>query len=81
MDHGSTLAQCVLALRRSDDEETAGRRMWPLLRATYLQVLAWYAAGRVERDESGQLWVRDGCYGELPVCPAVEIELLRTSCP
>ena len=73
MDNGPLIAQCAVALRPGDDEDGAGARIWPLLRATYLQTLAWYAQGRVERDESGRLWVRGAEYGSLPVNPRIEL--------
>jgi len=73
MDHGPILAQCGVSLLPGDDEASAGARIWPLLRATYLQVLAWYSAGRVHRDEAGRLWVENASYHEWPISPAIEL--------
>jgi phosphoribosylglycinamide formyltransferase-1 len=72
MDHGAIVAQCVLGLRRGDTVASAGRRLFPYLRLMYLQVLAWFAEGRVEFDEQGRVWIRDAVYGETPISPAVE---------
>ena len=73
MDHGSILAQCGVSLLPGDDEASAGARIWPLLRATYLQVLAWYSAGRVRRDEAGRLWIEHASYHTWPISPAIEL--------
>mgnify|MGYP001298324333 CR=1 FL=1 len=80
MDHGPTVVQCALPLVPEDTEESAGLRLWPLLHAAYLQVLAWYAAGRVVRDDKGRLWVAGAQYGAWPVSPAVELPE-RVACP
>ena len=71
VDHGPVLAQCVLGLRRGETASSAGRRLFGPMRLMTLQVLAWYAQGRVERDGQG-LHVRDAVYGELPFSPAIE---------
>lgn len=72
MDHGPIVAQCVVGLGRGETAESIGRAVYPLLRQMYLQVLAWYAAGRVEKDPAGRLRVREAVYGDLPVIPALE---------
>ena len=59
-------------VRRQDSAESVGRRLFGPLRLMFLQVLAWYAVGRVTRDEQGRIWIRDGVYGELPTSPAPE---------
>jgi len=72
LDHGAIVAQCVLGLRRGETAESAGNRLFGTLRLMYLQVIAWFARGRVEKDEHGQIWIKDGVYGELPTSPSVE---------
>jgi phosphoribosylglycinamide formyltransferase-1 len=72
VDGGPLIAQCVLGTRPGDTPVTVGARLFPLLRLMYLQVIAWYAAGRVHKDETGRTWVRDAVYGELPISPAIE---------
>ena len=72
MDTGSIIAQCVSGLRVTDTPKTIGARLFGSMRLMYLQVIAWYAQGRVFRDETGRVWVRDAVYGELPISPAVE---------
>lgn len=72
MDNGAIIAQCILSLREGDDASSIGRRTFPLLRLLYLQVLAWYAEGRVVKDVRGRIWVRDAVYGEMPFSPALE---------
>jgi phosphoribosylglycinamide formyltransferase-1 len=72
MDTGPLIAQCVLALRRSETEGQAGARMFELLRPMFLQVIRWHVEGRVERDSEGRIFVRDAVYGEFPISPTVE---------
>lgn len=72
MDHGPVIAQCVLGLRRAESTVSVGQRLFPLLRLMYLQVITWYAEGRITKDAHGGLWVRDATYGELPISPAPE---------
>jgi len=71
-DHGAIIAQCVLSLRFRETAESIGRRMFPLLNLMYLQVLSWYAQGRVSKDPQNRIWVRDAVYGETPISPALE---------
>jgi phosphoribosylglycinamide formyltransferase-1 len=75
VDTGAIIAQCVLGLRRNENESEFGRRLFVLLRVMYLQVLAWYSSGRISHDDSGCVWVRDAVYGELPISPAIELAL------
>lgn len=72
VDGGPILAQCVVATAADESESSIGRRIYELLRPMYLQVLAWYAEGRVTKDEHGRVRVRDATYGRLPVSPALE---------
>ena len=74
VDGGAIVAQCMLPVERADTRESLGRRVFSLARPMYLQVLAWYAAGRVERDPHGRVWIRDGRYGLAPMSPALERE-------
>lgn len=73
MDHGAIIAQCVLGLRSGDTAASAGARLFNLMRLMYLQVIRWYAEGRVHKDERGLISVRDAAYGELPISPGVEM--------
>ncbi len=75
VDNGAIIAQCVVGVRRDDSEVSLGERLYDSLRPMYLQVLAWYAAGRVVKDARGRLWVRNAVYGRLPISPAVELDL------
>lgn len=72
VDGGPIIAQCVLGVRRQETPESLGRRLFGPLRLMFLQVLSWYAAGRVTRDAQGRVWIKDGVYGELPISPAIE---------
>lgn len=74
-DHGPILAQCVVGTRPGESGRELGARLFPHLRLMYLQVLAWYAAGRVEKDADGRLLVRGAAYGDGPISPAVELVL------
>ena len=77
MDGGPIIAQAVVGLRRDDTTETVGARVFAAARPMFLQVLRWFAAGRVERDPDGRVWVRGAEYGALPVSPAVEECVLK----
>lgn len=72
LDRGPVIAQCVAGIERDDTAEAIDDRVYALLRPMYLQVIAWYAQGRVTRDERGRIRVRDASYGGLPVSPALE---------
>lgn len=72
VDDGAVIAQCVLGTRPSDTPAALGARMFNLARLMYLQVIRWYAEGRVYHDPEGRPLVRDAAYGELPISPAVE---------
>jgi len=72
IDHGAVIAQCVTGVRRGETAEMIGGRLFGLLRLMWLQVLRWYASGRVLRDKQGRVWIRNAVYGELPVSPALE---------
>ena len=74
VDHGPIIAQCLVGLRRDESAAGAGDRIFPLLRPLYLQVLAWFAEGRIEKDAEGRIWVAGATYGELPSSPSVERE-------
>jgi len=75
MDGGPIVAQAVLGTQRDDTPEAVGARLFAAARPMFLQVLRWYAEGRIERDAAGRVWVRGAAYGALPVSPAVEVEL------
>jgi phosphoribosylglycinamide formyltransferase 1 len=72
MDHGAVIAQCVIGIRQNEPGASIGRRIYPLMRLMYLQVIAWYAEGRITKDAQGRIWVKDAVYGELPISPAIE---------
>jgi phosphoribosylglycinamide formyltransferase-1 len=72
MDSGPIIAQCVLGLREGEPESSFGARLFNPMRLMYLQVLAWYAEGRIARNGLGQIHVRDAIYGEFPISPAIE---------
>ena len=46
--------------------------MYRLLEPMFLQVLRWYAEGRVAHDDSGRVVVRNARYDALPIVPALE---------
>lgn len=74
LDHGPVLIQCVTGVRLGETAASLGQRLFPLMRLMYLQVIAWYAEGRVIQDAQGHIVIRDAIYGELPVSPAIEQE-------
>jgi phosphoribosylglycinamide formyltransferase-1 len=71
-DAGAIVAQTLVGVRRHETPDTLGRRLFGQLRSMFLQTVAWYAEGRIERDDQGRIWVREGVYGEFPTAPAVE---------
>jgi phosphoribosylglycinamide formyltransferase-1 len=72
LDSGAIIAQCALALEHGETAAAFGARLFELLRPMFLQVLQWYAQGRVEKDRDGRILVRDATYGLLPVSPSLE---------
>lgn len=72
VDAGAIIAQAIVATVPGETLDSYGRRVYELLEPMFLQVLAWYAAGRIERDATGRIVVRDARYGTLPVSPALE---------
>lgn len=72
MDNGAIIAQCILGVRQNDTTDLVGGRLFGVLRMMYLQVISWYAEGRVYKDESNNIRIKGAVYGEFPVSPAVE---------
>lgn len=79
MDHGPIIAQCVVGTRPDDTASALGERIFPHLETMFLQVIAWYAAGRVIQHADGRVTIRDATYGTMPVSPALELPALTTS--
>ncbi|MGB9631808.1 MAG: phosphoribosylglycinamide formyltransferase [Chloroflexaceae bacterium] len=73
VDHGAIIAQCITGIRPNDTVNSLGARLFGLLRLMYLQVIAWYASGRILKDDQGKILVRDAVYGEFPISPSVEL--------
>jgi phosphoribosylglycinamide formyltransferase 1 len=69
VDAGPIIAQAVVATIPGEPGEDYGRRMYALLEPMFLDVLRWYAEGRVEHDPAGRVVVRGATYGTLPVSP------------
>ncbi len=72
VDAGAIIAQAVIATVPGETLADYGRRVYRLLEPMYLQVIGWYAEGRVERDGSGRIVIRGARYGTLPISPALE---------
>lgn len=72
VDAGPILAQCVLAVSYNESVTRYGARLFPLMRRMFLQVVAWFAQGRVTRDEFGHPFIRGANYESLPFSPALE---------
>ncbi|HKS25567.1 MAG TPA: formyltransferase family protein [Thermoanaerobaculia bacterium] len=72
VDAGAVIAQAALAIAPDDTPQSYGARLYALLEPMFLQVLRWYAEGRVSRDGRGRLTVRGARYDALPVVPALE---------
>jgi len=74
VDHGPVIAQCILGIRRDDTVESVCARLYPLTERMFLQTIAWFAEGRIEKDDTGRIWVRGARYGTLPISPELERE-------
>lgn len=72
VDDGAVIAQCVVGTRPPDTPESLGARTFNLTRLMYLQVIRWFAEGRVYHDPDGRPLVRNAAYGEFPISPAIE---------
>ena len=72
VDAGAIIAQAVVATVPEETVADYGRRVYALLEPMFLQVIRWYAEGRVGRDGDGRVVIRDAHYGTLPVSPALE---------
>lgn len=76
LDHGSIIAQCVLGTRQNETAKEFGDRLYPYLRLMFLQVIAWFSAGRVEIDNANRAWVSRAVYGEYPISPSIEQDIM-----
>jgi phosphoribosylglycinamide formyltransferase-1 len=72
MDEGPIIAQAVVPIVPGEPREEWGRRMYRLLEPMYLQVLSWYAEGRIEHDRAGRVTIRGARYDSTPISPALE---------
>jgi phosphoribosylglycinamide formyltransferase-1 len=72
VDAGPIVAQAAVAVAPDDTPQLYGARLYALLEPMFLQVLRWYAEGRVEHDARGRVVVRGARYDALPVVPALE---------
>jgi phosphoribosylglycinamide formyltransferase-1 len=69
VDAGPIVAQAAVEIAPQD---TYGARLYALLEPMFLEVLRWYAEGRVTRDDRDHITVRGARYDALPVVPALE---------
>lgn len=72
VDAGPVIAQCVLPVVPGESAQHYGHRLFPLMRRMFLQVIAWFAQGRVCRDAHGRPFIRGANYESLPFSPAIE---------
>lgn len=72
VDAGPIIAQAAVEVMVGDTPGTYGARMYSRLEPMFLQVLRWYADGRVEHDHRGQVVIRQARYDSLPIVPALE---------
>lgn len=72
VDAGPIIAQAAVEVLPDDDVVSYGRRLYARLEPMFLQVLRWFAEGRVEHDAAGRVVVRGARYDSLPVVPALE---------
>jgi len=72
VDAGAIIAQAIIATVPEETLADYGRRLYALLEPMYLQVISWYAEGRIERDSGGRIVIRGARYGTFPISPALE---------
>lgn len=72
VDAGPIIAQAAVEILPEDDVDSYGRRMYSRLEPMFLEVLRWYAEGRVEHAAAGRIIVRGARYDSLPIVPAPE---------
>jgi folate-dependent phosphoribosylglycinamide formyltransferase PurN len=72
LDTGPIIAQAVLATIPDEPVEEYGRRLYSVLEPLVLQVLRWYAEGRVRRNDQGRIIIERARYGTMPISPALE---------
>ena len=72
VDAGPIVAQAAVEVFPDDDAASYGRRLYARLEPMFLEVLRWYAEGRVEHDAGGRAVVRGARYDSLPIVPAPE---------
>jgi phosphoribosylglycinamide formyltransferase 1 len=76
VDAGPVIAQAVVPVPQPRDKAVMGREIYRHLEPMFLQVLLWFAEGRIVL-ESGKVVVRDANYESLPISPALERFSLR----
>lgn len=74
MDAGNIVSQCIVSIRPGETVSALGKRLFVRLHPMYLQVIQWYACGRVTHDEQGRVWIRDADYSDDMICPRVELD-------
>lgn len=72
VDAGPVIAQAALGVGVAETQQSYGARLYGLLEPMFLQVLRWYADGRVTHDARGRVVIRDARYDLLPIVPALE---------
>jgi phosphoribosylglycinamide formyltransferase-1 len=72
VDAGAIIAQAVVVTEPEETLAEYGRRLYELLEPMFLQVIDWFAEGRVERSAAGGIVIRGARYGTFPVAPALE---------
>ena len=72
VDAGPIIAQVAVPTIPGESLDDYGRRMYAQLEPMFLDVLRWYAEGRIDHDAAGRVTVRGATYGVLPVSPTQE---------
>lgn len=72
VDGGPIISQGAVPVRPADTPADLGARIYRQVLPMYLQLLAWFAADRVTRDDAGRVWIRDAAYEAGPIVPAIE---------
>lgn len=73
LDEGPIIAQTLIPVRPDDTTASLAERNWGVTRHAYVQVLRWFADGRVHLHGDGRVVVDGGRYDLAPCVPNLEL--------
>lgn len=75
VDAGPIISQCVVSLGLNEKFNNFGLKIYKHLEPMFLQTIKWYANGRIYKDETGRIWVKNASYGKIPISPSIELKI------